>query len=164
MPNQIEAREEPVAAVLMKMLGDLTGLTLLVFSQQTALQVAGLMMRKPATTLGEIAEEPNATVDAPMGLDDAFAFLEEHDYEPVPAVDNGQLVGGLPPPGPPRALAEGAPPEPLGASTTRPAPPRGFSWRRWSARYPRPASPSATGAPRRRDWCCQASSGSPAAC
>ena len=56
VPNQIEAREEPVAAVLMKMLGDLTGLTLLVFSQQTALQVAGLMMRKPATTLGEIEQ------------------------------------------------------------------------------------------------------------
>ncbi len=56
VPNQIEAREEPVAAVLMRMLGDLTGLTLLVFSQQTALQVAGLMMRKPATTLGEIEQ------------------------------------------------------------------------------------------------------------
>ena len=56
VPNQIEAREEPVAAVLMKMLGDLTGLTLLVFSQQTALKVAGLMMRKPATTLGEIEQ------------------------------------------------------------------------------------------------------------
>lgn len=56
VPNQIEAREEPVAAVLMKMLGDLTGLTLLVFSQQTALKVAGLMMHKPATTLGEIEQ------------------------------------------------------------------------------------------------------------
>ncbi len=56
VPNQIEAREEPVAAVLMRMLGDLTGLTLLVFSQQTALQVAGLMMRKPATTLGAIEQ------------------------------------------------------------------------------------------------------------
>ena len=56
VPNQIEAREEPVAAVLMRMLGDLTGLTLLVFSQQTALRVAELMMRKPATTLGEIEQ------------------------------------------------------------------------------------------------------------
>ena len=48
-----------------------------------------------STTLGEIAEEPNATIDAGMALDDAFAFLEEHDYERVPVVEDGKLVGIL---------------------------------------------------------------------
>ncbi|MFI5310475.1 MAG: chemotaxis protein CheC [Gemmatimonadales bacterium] len=48
VPNQIAGREEPVAAVLMKILGDLTGLTLLVFPQPTARKVAGLMLKRPA--------------------------------------------------------------------------------------------------------------------
>jgi chemotaxis protein CheC len=56
VPNQIESREEPVAAVLMKMLGDLTGLTMLVLARETALRVAGLMMRRPATELGELEQ------------------------------------------------------------------------------------------------------------
>jgi chemotaxis protein CheC len=47
VPNQIESREEPVAAVLMRMLGDLTGLTMLVFPRPTALRVASLMMKRP---------------------------------------------------------------------------------------------------------------------
>jgi CBS domain-containing protein len=66
-----------------------------------------------ATTLGEIAEEPNATVDAGMALDAAFAFLEEHDYERVPVVENGKLVGVLSRSGVQRRLAEDDPPEPL---------------------------------------------------
>ena len=56
VPNQIAEKEEPVAAVLMRMMGDLTGVTLLVFPKATALQVAGLMMRKPVTELGEMAQ------------------------------------------------------------------------------------------------------------
>ncbi len=56
VPNQIAEPEEPVAAVLMKMEGDLTGLTLLVFPQPIALKVAGLMMRRPVTRLGAIEE------------------------------------------------------------------------------------------------------------
>jgi chemotaxis protein CheC len=56
VPNQIAGPEEPVAAVLMRMEGDLTGLTLLVFPQPIALKVAGLMMRKTVTTLGKIEE------------------------------------------------------------------------------------------------------------
>jgi CBS domain-containing protein len=66
-----------------------------------------------STTLGEIAEEPNATVDAAMGLDAAFAFLEEHDYERVPVVEDGKLVGVLSRSGIQRRLAEDEPPEPL---------------------------------------------------
>ena len=47
------------------------------------------------TTLGEIAESPNATINASAVLADAFAYLEEHDYERVPVVDAGKLVGVL---------------------------------------------------------------------
>ncbi len=57
IPNQVGAEEEPVAAVLMKILGDLTGLALLVFTQPTALRVAGLMMKKEnVTELDEIGQ------------------------------------------------------------------------------------------------------------
>lgn len=57
VPNQIAGPEEPVAAVLMKMMGDLTGLTLLVFPKATGLKVAGLMMRRPpAAEMGEIEQ------------------------------------------------------------------------------------------------------------
>lgn len=56
VPNQIAEREEPVAAVLMKMIGDLTGITLLVFPKVSALQLAGLMMRREATDLGKIEQ------------------------------------------------------------------------------------------------------------
>jgi CBS domain-containing protein len=66
-----------------------------------------------ATTLGEIAEKPNATVDAAMALDDAFAFLEEHDYERVPVVEGGKLVGILSRSGVQWRLAEDEPPLPL---------------------------------------------------
>lgn len=57
IPNQVGSQEEPVAAVLMKILGDLTGLALLVFTQPTALRVAGLMMKKEnLTELDEIGQ------------------------------------------------------------------------------------------------------------
>ncbi len=54
VPNQIAEGEEPVVAVLMQMMGDLSGLTLLVFPKASALRVASLMMRRPATDLGTI--------------------------------------------------------------------------------------------------------------
>lgn len=47
------------------------------------------------TTLGEIAELPNATIDSELPLDQAFGFLEEQDYERVPVVEDGKLVGVL---------------------------------------------------------------------
>ena len=47
------------------------------------------------TALGSIAEPPNATLDSEQVLADAFAFLEEHDYERVPVVEHGRLVGVL---------------------------------------------------------------------
>lgn len=53
VPSQIEDTEEPIAAVLMHMLGDLTGRTLLVFPRPTAIRLAQLMLRRPP--------DPNAT-------------------------------------------------------------------------------------------------------
>src|ERR671916_2700945 len=47
IPPQISAPEEPVAAVLMQMLGDLTGRTLLVFPSPTAIRLSELMLRRP---------------------------------------------------------------------------------------------------------------------
>ncbi|HRQ79320.1 MAG TPA: chemotaxis protein CheC [Gemmatimonadaceae bacterium] len=44
VPNQIGAAEEPVAAVAIRVEGDITGLTLLVFPQPTAKRIASLMM------------------------------------------------------------------------------------------------------------------------
>src|SRR5947209_10571615 len=43
MPQQVAAPDEPVAAVLMHMLGDLTGRTLLVFPRHTAIRLAGML-------------------------------------------------------------------------------------------------------------------------
>jgi len=48
VPPQISGPEEPVAAVLMNMMGDLTGRTLLVFPKQTAVRLSELMLRRPA--------------------------------------------------------------------------------------------------------------------
>jgi chemotaxis protein CheC len=59
VPPQISGPEEPVAAVLMNMLGDLTGRTLLVFPRQTALRLADLMLKRPSqgkTELGELEQ------------------------------------------------------------------------------------------------------------
>jgi chemotaxis protein CheC len=47
VPTQLEGEEEPIAAVLMHMLGDLTGRTLLVFPQPTAVRLTALMLRRP---------------------------------------------------------------------------------------------------------------------
>lgn len=57
VPNQIGAAEEPVAAVAIRIEGDLTGLTLLVFPQPIAHRIASLMMGgRPVTQLGAIEE------------------------------------------------------------------------------------------------------------
>src|SRR5215813_12418692 len=44
---QVGPPDEPVAAVLMHMLGDLTGRTLLVFPRRTAHRLAALLLRRP---------------------------------------------------------------------------------------------------------------------
>src|SRR5919202_236424 len=49
VPLQLGDGEEPVAAVLMHVMGDLTGRTLLVFPQHTALRMAQLVLHRPGT-------------------------------------------------------------------------------------------------------------------
>jgi CBS domain-containing protein len=47
------------------------------------------------TRLSDIAEVPHWTIDSDMPVEEAFRFLEEHDAERVPVVENGRLVGVL---------------------------------------------------------------------
>jgi CBS domain-containing protein len=60
--------------------------------------------------VGQIAEEPHWTIDSEMDLEAAFRFLEEHDAERVPVVENGRLVGVLARELVQRRLAEDEPP------------------------------------------------------
>jgi CBS domain-containing protein len=63
-----------------------------------------------ATSLRDIAEEPLFTVDADAELDETFRELEERDFERVPVVENGRLVGVLSRAVVQRRLAEDEPP------------------------------------------------------
>jgi len=47
------------------------------------------------TTLAQIAEPPRFTIEADMGLDEAYRLLEQRDLERVPVVESGRLVGVL---------------------------------------------------------------------
>jgi CBS domain-containing protein len=64
-----------------------------------------------ATPLGQIAEPPLLTLDASMDLDEAFRLLEEQDFERVPVVEGGRLVGILSRTIVQRRLAEDEPPQ-----------------------------------------------------
>lgn len=70
VPNQIAAGEEPVAAIAIRIEGDLTGVTLLVFPQRIALRISGLMMGKPVASLGTI--EASALKEAGNILSGAY--------------------------------------------------------------------------------------------
>ncbi len=59
----------------------------------------------------QIAEPPNFTLDAGLGLENAFRFLEERDLERVPVVEDGRLVGVLSRAVVQRRLAEDEPPQ-----------------------------------------------------
>ena len=73
VPPQISAPEEPVAAVLMHMLGDLTGRTLLVFPKPTAARLAELMLRRPSGSSEELGEmEQSAIKEAGNILSSAY--------------------------------------------------------------------------------------------
>ncbi len=99
---------DAVRAVLVTDGGKLIG----VVTRKTLVREVVASGRDPsATTLGEIAEEPNATIDSAMPLDEAFALLEQQDYERVPVVENGKLVGVLSRSLVQRRLAEDEPPE-----------------------------------------------------
>ncbi|MCU0622927.1 MAG: chemotaxis protein CheC [Gemmatimonadaceae bacterium] len=59
VPPHVSGPEEPVAGVLMHMLGDLTGRTLLVFPSPIAIRLAELMLRRPkgsSAGLGELEQ------------------------------------------------------------------------------------------------------------
>ncbi len=69
----VAAPEEPVAAVLMNMLGDLTGKTLLVFPKSTAIRLAELLLRRPHSGGGELTElEQSAIKEAGNILSGAY--------------------------------------------------------------------------------------------
>jgi CBS domain-containing protein len=65
------------------------------------------------TSVGDIAEPPNWTLDPEVPLDEAFRKLEEWDAERVPVVENGSLVGVLSRSVLRRRLAEDDPPAPV---------------------------------------------------
>ena len=56
MGVEIGPPEEPVAAVLMAMLGDITGRTLLVFPKPTAMRLAGILTRRQFAPDGELGK------------------------------------------------------------------------------------------------------------
>ena len=63
-----------------------------------------------STPVAEIVEPPNYTIGSEMDLDSAFRFLEDHDLERVPVVEDGRLVGILSRTVLQRRLAEDEPP------------------------------------------------------
>jgi chemotaxis protein CheC len=72
MPPQVAAPDEPVAAVLMHMFGDLTGRTLLVFPRKTAVRLAGMLLRRDPTS-GDFSEmEQSAIKEAGNILSSAY--------------------------------------------------------------------------------------------
>jgi CBS domain-containing protein len=89
--GQLLARPE-VRAVFVCDDGRLVG----VLTRKTLVREVVAPGRDPRQTpVGEIAEEPHYTIDSKMDLEEAFHFLEEHDAERVPVVEDGRLVGVL---------------------------------------------------------------------
>ena len=103
-----EALSRPeVRAVFVCDDGRLTG----VITRKTLVREVVARGLDPKTTAaGTFAEPPNATIDSSMPLGDAFAFLETNDYERVPVVEDGRLVGVLSRSAVQRRLAEDEPP------------------------------------------------------
>jgi CBS domain-containing protein len=103
-----EALTRPeVRAVLVVDGGRLVG----VITRKTLVREVVATGRDPrTTTLRELAEVPNLTIDSETPLGEAFNVLEEQDLERVPVVDDGKLVGILSRTGVQRRLAEDEPP------------------------------------------------------
>lgn len=73
VPPQIAEPEEPVAAVLMNMLGDLTGRALLVFPRPTALRLSALMLHRPEHSSADLGTiEQSAIKEAGNILSGAY--------------------------------------------------------------------------------------------
>jgi chemotaxis protein CheC len=73
IPPQVAEPDEPVAAVLMHMLGDLTGRTMLVFPRPAALRLAELMLHREPGASQELGEmEQSALKEAGNILSSAY--------------------------------------------------------------------------------------------
>jgi chemotaxis protein CheC len=73
MPPVVAAPDEPVAAVLLEMLGDLTGRTLLVFPKTVAVRLSEMLLRRPAGSTGHLGElEQSAIKEAGNILSSAY--------------------------------------------------------------------------------------------
>jgi len=73
LPSQFRPEEEPVAAVLMHMLGDLSGRTMLVFPKPTVMRLAELMLRRPVGSSTAFSElETSAIKEAGNILSGAY--------------------------------------------------------------------------------------------
>jgi CBS domain-containing protein len=102
-------REDVRAVFVVEDDGRLAG----VITRKTLVREVVAAGRDPGVvTLSEIAEPPNFILDAGLELEEAFRFLEEHDLERVPVVEEGgRLVGVLSRAVVRRRLAEDEPPE-----------------------------------------------------
>ena len=100
VPPTLAPDEEPVAAVMMSMLGDLTGRTLLVFPKHTVMRMAELMLRRPqgsSVALGElersaIKEAGNILSGAYMNALSDFMGMVLLPSPPTLAVDSSAAV------------------------------------------------------------------------
>ena len=104
-----EALSRPeVRAVLVCDAGRLVG----VITRKTLVREVVAAGRDPRSTrLAEIAEEPLFTIDATLPVDEAFQTMEERDFERVPVLEEGKLVGVLSRSALQRRLAEDEPPQ-----------------------------------------------------
>ena len=101
------SRDE-VRAVFVCSDGKLAG----VITRKTLVREVVAAGRDPrTTTVADIAEPPNYTLDSEMPLDEGFRFMEERDLERVPVVEDGTLVGVLSRAVVQRRLAEDEPPD-----------------------------------------------------
>ena len=91
---------------------DANGVLVGVITRKTLVREVVATGSDPKTVrLDAIAEPPIYTLDAGLPLDEAFHTLEEHDFERVPVVERGRLVGVLSRAVVQRRLAEDEPPE-----------------------------------------------------
>ena len=63
MPPVVDEPEEPVAAVLLHMLGDLTGRTLLVFPRAVAVRLCELLLHRPSGTSMEFGKLEQSAIN-----------------------------------------------------------------------------------------------------
>ena len=100
LPPELGPAEQPVAGVVMDMLGDLTGRTLLVFPKHTVMRMAEMMLRRPhgsSVALGElersaIKEAGNILSGAYMNALSDFMGLMLLPSPPSLAVDMSDAV------------------------------------------------------------------------